>query len=109
MKPIFILLGAAALVACSTTTDAVKVGPDTYSTSAHGCGPCGGASKAQELVLTQAAAQCQKLNRELLVKSIQVVTNDATVIFRCLSAGDPELQRPNIELTPNAVIEDKRK
>jgi hypothetical protein len=75
----------------------------------------GGSSGAQEAVLRNAGQYCAQASKHFLLESSQVhfegtfTHNDAaTVTFRCLADGDPELRRPNMQPVPNVVIQDQR-
>jgi hypothetical protein len=55
------------------------------------------------------------MGKEILVTNIGTATTNvygagsADITFRCLSKGDPELQRPDYRKAPDTVIEDRRK
>lgn len=74
-----------------------KLGPDTY----YARGSCSGANYG----ISAANVFCNQRGQNSLVKNI---TGD-DVMFRCLSANDPEYRRPDYEKSPNVIIQDNRK
>jgi hypothetical protein len=117
MNGIVGLLATIVLTGCTLSkgSGVLKLGPDTYTTSAAAAPAGGGPSEARRVALTEANEHCQQLGKEIMVVSMDTaVTNiygagKAEVVFRCLSKGDPELQRPEIKQTPGVTIEDRRR
>jgi hypothetical protein len=103
------------LAACAQSSGVLKMGPDTYTVSATAAPARGGSSEARKLALADANQYCAKLSQEILVTNIGTATTNvygagsADVTFRCLAKGDPELQRPEYQKSPDTVIEDRRK
>ena len=93
-----LVLAAASVAGCASSSGALSLGPDTYRISASRHNMAGGAPSAESDALTQAQAHCKSLGRELLVVNTTVgfdrphYTFMAT--FRCLKQGDPALVRP---------------
>ena len=91
------------------------MGPDTYTVSAAAAPARGGSSEARKIALTEANEHCTQMGKEILVTNVGTATTNihgagsAEVTFRCLTKGDPELQRPEYRRPPDAVIEDRRK
>ena len=101
-------LGAAlALAGCAVATDVLPTGPDSYFVSARSTG---GAGEGNASALKKAGEFCSKLSKNILIKSVSPTANGFGVdlYFRCLSAGDPEFKRPNLEARPDVVIQDRR-
>lgn len=104
-----------ALSACATSSGVVKMGPDTYSTSAYAAPARGGAAGAKRTAYEDAFGECAKLGREMLVTNERAHINEngggsMDLTFRCLPKGDPELaNRPTYTDRPNVIIEDARK
>jgi hypothetical protein len=103
---IYGVLATAAAVAALTSCgppksyDVVKLGPDTYSVSATAFQTMGGVSAARTVAVNRGTQYCQAAGLEFLATNISSQMLDLTgsgtvdVTFRCLRAGDPELQRP---------------
>jgi hypothetical protein len=114
MRSLTSLFAALLLVGCAQSGGVLPMGPDTYSTSAAAAPARGGWSEARRLALTEANQHCASLGKEILVMDVSTATTNlygagsASVTFRCLSPGDPELVRPDIRRVPDAVIEDRR-
>jgi hypothetical protein len=100
----------AVLAGCTHSSGVLKLGPDTYTTSAAAAPAAGGSSEARRIALTEANQYCAKMGKEILVKNIGAASGTSTEItFRCLSKGDPELQRPEIRQAPEVTVEDRQK
>lgn len=104
------------LAGCTQSSGVLKLGPDTFTTSASAASTRGGPSEARKIVLTEANEYCAQLGKEILVTNIgTAITNyqyghgTAEITFRCLAKGDPALQRPEFRQTPDVTIEDRRK
>ena len=81
---------------CDSTMS--KMGPDTYmATGKYGNG-CG-----TDYGIRHAAVFCSQRGKESLVKRVDPEANH--VIFRCLSTGDTELQRPTYGREPDVQID----
>ena len=109
----YIVLAAATLSACSHS-GVVPIGPDTYMIANSEWGfTSGGVQKAK--VMKEASDYCNSIGKRML--PISTSQNDvawgktpaAEVQFRCLSPGDPELQRPTLQPVPTTVIENRSK
>lgn len=100
---------------CAQSSGVLKMGPDTYTVSAAAAPARGGSSEARKIALTEANQHCAQMGKEILVTNVGTATTNiygagsAEVTFRCLTKGDPELQRPEYRRPPDAVIEDRRK
>jgi len=93
-----------------TTSGVVQVGPDTYSISAyHDYSSTGAKGMAYEKANKFYSSRGKQLytlsnsSRHERIAGIQ--TSNYDLDFRCLSAYDPELQRPNLVPVPDVVIE----
>lgn len=90
------------------------LGPDTFAVSAEidrrDFSP--GLPGAQSKALEAAKSTCDKLGKQLLVKSTENAASGHAIhysaTFRCLNAGDPELTRPDLERVPDVVVQDRR-
>lgn len=90
------------------------LGPDTFAVSAQldRRDFSTGLPGAQRKALEAAKTTCDKLGKQLLVKSTENGVTGHTVhysaTFRCLDVGDPELKRPDLERVPDVVVQDRR-
>lgn len=113
MKIIALISVCITLAACGTvtrTSGVQSLGPDTFTVTSDDLSP----SKARGHALSQARQHCDGMRRELLVLDMRSTGQDfgrqiSTVQFRCLVAGDPELNRPTYRRAPDVLIEDSRK
>lgn len=102
------------LCGCSQSSGVLKMGPDTYTVSVHAAPIRGGESGARKIALTEASNKCVAEGGEILVTNIEskpsshLAGGTVNLTFRCLSANDPDLKRPEYKPAPNVVIEDKR-
>jgi len=113
MNKLSLILTVAIVSGCAHS-GVVPIGPDTYMIANSEWGfTSGGVQKAK--VMKEASDYCSSIGRQMLPVSTNQndvawgKTPAAEVQFRCLSAGDPELQRPTLQLAPTTVIENRRK
>lgn len=98
---------------CAATHDVAKMGPDTYTVSSSASPVRGGPSGARSMAITAAGAYCEKMGREVLVTNVAGRTTNVhgagsvDVTFRCLTSGDPQLQRPIYQPAPDIVIQNR--
>src|SRR5450759_810740 len=113
MKNIVFIAAAAILSACAHS-GVVSIGSDTYMIANSEWGfTSGGVQKAK--VMKEASDYCNSIGKQMV--PISTNQNDlsfgktpaAEVQFRCLSQGDPGLQRPTLEPVPTIVIENRNK
>lgn len=104
-----VVVAVAVLTGCGTvarSTGAMQLGPDTYRIASRAS--MGSVGESQRMALAEAQTYCKGLGKELLVTSTRVLQDIGTgpfeVTFRCLSPGDAELKRPNLQSVPSAVI-----
>jgi hypothetical protein len=115
LKFIFTLIVVSSLAACAVSGTVAQMGPDTYSTSAVASPARGGSGEARNMVLAQANKHCSGMGKEIMVVDVSTKTlnamgaGSADVTYRCLTKGDPDLQRPTYRQAPTTVIEDRRK
>lgn len=85
------------LLGCGLKTSGVNnIGGDTFSVSSDGLND----SEAKGLALRQAEAHCADLGQKVLVTQLRKrhkVRYFYDVTFKCLPAGDPQLQNPEYE------------
>lgn len=108
----FILSTLSLLTACVSTSQVLQMGKDTYSVSATADG-FRDAAAARQSAYVQANSKCQALGKNFMfVNESTMATRmgiDTTVnlTFRCLSDNDPQYTRPNIENTPDVLIQNR--
>jgi len=108
------VLIAAAVVAACAHSGVVSTGPDSYMIANSEWGFTSG-SYQKAKAMQEASEYCKSIGKEML--PISTSQNDvawgktpaAEVQFRCLSHGDPELQRPTLQPVPSAIIENRSK
>ena len=107
MRAIILIVASATLAACAHS-GVVPMGPDTYMIANSEWGfTSGGVQKAK--VMQEASAYCASIGKQMLPVSTKQndvsfgKTPAAEVQFRCLSPGDPELQRPALQPDPVTV------
>ncbi|WP_411705403.1 hypothetical protein [Edaphovirga cremea] len=97
------------LTGCIQSSGALPLGPDTYSLSVHAA-PVRGEAGARKAALTEASQFCQSQGKEVLVTNISaggrssLPGDNIDIMFRCLGYGDPGLQRPVYDTTPDVLI-----
>ena len=85
-----LLACAVTLTACTTTTDIVPAGPDTYVLSAAN-EDCPGCTSPQHRATKQASEYCSKMGKTMTVRDYQEQTFDTgkgkryTLIFTCVA------------------------
>jgi len=92
MKNYFLLMGFSFLFAasgCAWQAEAMKVGPDTYETSANASPARGGYTGARELALESANEKCNELKKDIEVLDVQTqwgfpANGVVTVKFKCI-------------------------
>ena len=108
------MVGVCVLIAGCAHSGVVSIGPDTYMIANSEWGfTSGSVQKAK--VMKEASEYCKSIDKEML--PVSTAQNDvawgktpaAEVQFRCLSHGDPELQRPTLQPVPSTVIENRGK
>jgi hypothetical protein len=106
-------LATLSLGGCVMTTDPVPVGRDSFmiSTSTGGSGLVMG----QGPIANARAANryCDQHGLHMIIRRTDGMANingtSNALIFSCVTADDPEYQRPNLRHDPNVTIEDSRR
>lgn len=103
------------LSACAANTGVVPIGRDSYMVSKQGWISTQAVGSLTADVYRQANQSCAGLGKQFQVVSLREQPGDfgrsypeVELSFRCLAAGDPELQRPTLKPTANVRIEDAR-
>ncbi len=89
MKILFCVFLCVVVTGCAWQSKAMKVGPDTYQTSANASPVRGGPTGASGMALSNANKKCAALGKEIEVVDVQTQyafpTNAvATVTFKCM-------------------------
>ena len=109
LLPISILV----IAGCGSISPVVSIGRDTFMVESHGVAGNGTSASEKAKAYQTASNYCTALSKEMQpINTAQVEAGwgrppSAEVQFRCLSAGDPELARPNLRPGPNLVIEQR--
>jgi len=88
MRTLWLVLGAASLAACVTTSRIVPAGKDTYMISASN-DACANCTPAQIRATEQASTYCTSMGKSMVVKNIENETFDIgagkryTLTFAC--------------------------
>ena len=109
MKYYVSLLLIITIVGCGTrerSTGAMQVGPDTFRILAEvGIGDLG---RSQKKAFSEANAYCASLGKKMVTTNTKGSQYDGyEVTFRCLKDGDPDLIRPDLQKSPDTVIQVK--
>jgi hypothetical protein len=88
MRNLVMLVAAVLLSGCAWQSAAMKIGEDTFQTSANASPARGGSTGAREMALLNANRQCDSLGKKITVTEIKTEpawpTNTvATVTFTC--------------------------
>lgn len=100
-----------ALAGCVTTSDVTSMGRDTFMISTDARGGFNSSSELTARSAQKANSYCAGLGKQMLPTSIENqgvrgwTPQENTLMFRCLTANDPDNQRPIMRREPNSVIE----
>ena len=98
MKIFILIVFLALLAGCGTvTSEIIPSGNDTYFISGHGYAQKG--PEAMTELYKGANAYCQNMGKKFLPvasssQDFDLYSSSVNMHFRCLPAGDPELERP---------------
>ena len=113
-KQIFAASLGVATLGCAGQTGVVPIGPDTYLVAHQGWISTQSVAELKGQAFTEAGTFCNARGKQLLPVSTKDTPGvigrsypEAEVQFRCLNAGDPELQRPTLQKTPDILIENR--
>lgn len=102
------------MTSCAASSGILPAGPDTYTVTERFSAIRGGSLTAQKVSMTEASQFCTQQGKEFFPLDMEELPGMTTpvntgysVTFRCLNPGDPELQRPNFQPSPNLVIENR--
>jgi hypothetical protein len=88
IKSFWISIVILSFVSCAWQSEAMKIGPDTYQTSANASPARGGPTGAREMALQTANKKCEALGKEIEVTDVKSqytfpANGVVTVTFRC--------------------------
>ncbi len=114
MKNILLLGMTLAITGCVSTSHVLPMGKDTFSVSATSDGFRDAAS-ARNSAFKKATEKCAAMGRNFMFVSESTmptrmnIDTTVTLNFRCLTDNDPQYTRPNIENSPNVIIENRNR
>lgn len=94
-----LLLSALLATACARSSGVLQIAPGTYTISIHAAPARGGEQGALRIALADATEHCASMGKEISTQNINsgasayVPGGTVAITFRCVSRGDPELQR----------------
>lgn len=112
MKTIVSITVVVLLAGCASGP--VPTGPDSYMLSAKSYALGASVGDAKANAFREANAFCGQQGKSFMVQGgtdrpgFPGRFPEAEVHFMCLSKGDRDLQRPNLQPTPNTVVEIKK-
>lgn len=101
------------LFGCVSTSDVLEMGRDTYSVSSTADG-LRSAAAARESAFQMGAKKCASLGKKFMFMNERTartrmdIDTTVNVTFRCLNEDDSEYARPNIQRSPDILIQDQR-
>ena len=103
---VFTVILACIMTGCSAGGKVLSLGPDTYTVSNQVAPVAGGSVTAKERSLQDAADFSKNIGKQVFVTNLIESSNqiDYSVTFKCLREGDPELERPTYEASPDVVV-----
>ncbi len=112
-KTVCISFVGLALNACASHTGVVPMGKDTFMISKQKATGFPGLGNMKAEIISEGSRYCAGLGKEFQIVSTRetqppyVLGNypRSEIHFMCLAADDRDLQRPNLQKTPDTVIE----
>ena len=102
-----------AVVACSSTIPVHPYGPETYVVFVDSFSK----SKARNTAISTANEYCIEKGQQMMPESetptaslnlaLGAQKHEVRFVFRCLEPGDKDLQRPDVDHSPDIVIEEQ--
>ena len=107
------LLVCVVVAGCTTVSEVVPMGKDSYTVSVDSNGGNSRVGASRIGAVKAANAYCQKQGKFMIVRNTETTAPvfgpaSSNLIFSCVTADDPEYQRPNLRPTPGVVIQDQR-
>ncbi len=111
MKIIVVLAMLFVLQACVTkaTSGVLKMGPDTYTISAHFSKIMGGRLGSRKFVFDEGNKFCAGIKKEIMISGEDLVRGTTRLTFLCLAQNDPRLKNPNVRTEADSVVENRRR
>ena len=101
---LYVFAAAALLAGCTTTSQIVPVGKDSYIVSSSSPGTMHKASVAVRAA-EAANAYCEKLGKHMVIRQtadnhLGITGNETNLLFGCVSDTDPEYMHPALPARP---------
>ena len=104
---------AATIAGCASHTGVIPMGRDTFMIAKQQATGFPGLGNMKAEIIGEGSRHCASVNKEFQIVSTNetqppyVLGNypRSEITFMCLAHGDPELQRPRLQKTPDSVIE----
>ena len=105
---------AALLAGCTTSSQVVPIGKDSYMVTAA-TSAFSGMNKSPHIKAAQRANQyCDALAKHMIIRRMDTTGRvgfgnvSVNYLFSCVGENDPEYQRPDLRKEPTTVMEDAR-
>lgn len=114
MKHVLLTSIALILTGCVSTSQVLPMGKDTFTVSATSDG-FRDAAAARNSAFNKATEQCTRIGKSFMFVNESImptrmgIDTTVTIIFRCLADTDPQYTRPNIENSPQIIIENRNR
>ena len=113
LRSICVFSLAIILIGCASHTGVIPMGKDTFMIAKQQATGFPGLGNMKAEIIGEGSRHCASIGKEFQVVSINetqppyILGNypRSEITFMCLSSGDPELQRPKLQKTPDTVIE----
>lgn len=113
MRAPWLLSPALLLAACASHTDVISMGKDTFMIAKQQATGFPGLGNMKAEIIGEGSRHCAAIGKEFQIVSMNetqppyILGNypRSEITFMCLNAGDPELQRPKLQKSPDSVIE----
>ena len=107
IKYLFTAAAALMVTACTSITEVVPAGKDTYVVAGDDSLEETSGASIKTNLYKKANAHCETMGKKLLPLNESVSSYAAELRFRCLEEDDPEYVRPIMESVPDVRIERK--
>ncbi|WHP07563.1 hypothetical protein QLH32_08975 [Acinetobacter corruptisaponis] len=114
MKNTLLVSMAFIVTGCVSTSHVLPMGKDTFSISATADGFRDAAS-ARNKAFNKATEQCTTMGKNFMFVNESImptrmgIDTTITLTFRCLTDNDPLYTRPNIQHSPDVIIENRNR
>ena len=105
LRIVLIIFSLFYLGACTTVTEVVQAGKDTYIIAGDDSWREVSGSRIKTKLYERANTHCEGMGKKLLPLNESVSSYAAELRFRCLNENDLEYVRPIMESVPDVTIE----